>query len=188
MRDIMLTAEELRLRDRRRKRWIVFIVALVALVLGAVFGGKPVAHAVKAWQARRHARGAFALMEKEQWNDARKEATAAYQLWPNEPEAIRAVARFLSRTRQAQALEFWDKLEKEKRLTRDDLVDEASIALVAGDDNRAKRAIAALLGGRNAAGGEAGLSKFGTPRPIDHLLEAQLAVRQGAPIEFAVAR
>jgi Tfp pilus assembly protein PilF len=170
--DIMLTDEELRLRNRRRRRLVLAAIIFVALVLGAVFGGKPVAHAVKAWQARRHARAAFALMEKEQRNDARKEATAAYQLWPNEPEAIRAVARFLSRTRQAQALEFWDKLEKEKRLTRDDLVDEASIALVAGDDTRAKRAITTLLGGT-----------FGAPKPVDHLLEAQLAVRQGAPIE-----
>jgi len=170
--DVMLTDEELRLRNRRRRRLVLAAIIFVALVLGAICGGKPVAHAVKAWQARRHARAAFALMEKEQWNDARKEATAAYQLWPNEPEAIRAVARFLSRTRQAQALEFWDKLEKEKRLTRDDLVDEASIALVAGHDTRAKRAITALLGG-----------KFGAPKPVDHLLEAQLAIRQGAPIE-----
>ncbi|MFN2623980.1 MAG: hypothetical protein ABR611_14170 [Chthoniobacterales bacterium] len=170
--DIMLTVAELEARNRKRKRLVIAGAVLVALAIGAVFGGKPAAHAVKAWQARRHAREAFALMEKEQWNDARKEATAAYQLWPDEPEAIRAVARFLSRTRQAQALEFWDKLEKEKRLTRDDLVDEASIALVAGDDTRAKRAIAALLGG-----------KFGAPKPVDHLLEAQLAVRQGAPIE-----
>lgn len=168
----MLTDEELRLRNRRRRRLVLAAIIFVALVLGAVFGGKPVAHAMKAWQARRHARVAFALMEKEQWNDARKEATAAYQLWPNEPEAIRAAARFLSRTRQAQALEFWDKLEKEKRLTRDDLVDEASIALVAGDDTRAKCAITTLLGGT-----------FGAPKPVDHLLEAQLAVRQGAPIE-----
>src|SRR5437763_1354476 len=170
--DIMLTSAELGARKRRRRRFFVAAIVLIALVLGAVFGGRPVSHAVKAGQARRHAREAFSLMDKEQWNDARKEAMAAYQLWPDEPEAIRAVGRFLSRTRQAQALEFWDRLEKEKRLTRDDLVDEASIALVAGDDNRAKRAIAALLGG-----------KFGEPKPVDHLLEAQLAVRQGAPIE-----
>jgi hypothetical protein len=168
----MLTAAELEARTRKRKRWIVLFSAFVALVLAVVFGGKPTAHAVKAWQARRHARTAFSLIEKEQWNEARKEATTAYQLWPEEPEAIRAVARFLSRTRQPQALEFWDKLEKTNRLTRDDLVDEASIALIAADDNRAKRAIAALLGG-----------KFGAPKSIDHLLEAQLAIRQGAPGE-----
>ena len=94
------------------------------------------------------------------------------QLWPDEPEAIRAVARFLSRTRQPQALEFWERLEKKGRLSRTDLMDEASIALLAGDDGRAKRAIAALLSG-----------KEGAAKPVDHLLEAQLAIRQGAPIE-----
>jgi tetratricopeptide (TPR) repeat protein len=168
----MLTAEELRLQRKKRKRLLLVLVLVLALVLGAVFGGRPVMHAIKAWQARRHARSAFTLMEKEQWNEARKEATAAYQLWPEEPEAIRAVARFLSRTRQAQALEFWDRLEKQGALRREDLVDEASIALIAGDDTRAKRAVVALLSG-----------KHGSAKPMDYLLEAQLAIRQGAPVE-----
>ena len=168
----MLTDEELRLRTRKRRRLLFALAVVLVLALGAVFGGRPVTHGIKAWQARRHAQSAFALLEKEQWNDARKEATAAYQLWPDEPEAIRAVARFLSRTRQAQALEFWDRLEKAGRLTRADLTDEASIALLAGDDTRAKRAIAALLSGKN-----------GAAKPVDHLLEAQLAIRQGAPIQ-----
>ena len=151
---------------------LMVIGALLALGLGAVLGGRPTLHGIKAWQARRHAQKAFALMEKEDWNEARKEATAAYQLWVTEPEAIRAVARFLSRTRQPQALEFWDRLEEKGLLTRADLTDEAAIALLAGDDTRAKRAIAALLSGKN-----------GTVKPVDHLLEAQLATRHGAPIE-----
>ena len=94
MRDIMLTEAERAARYRRRRRLIIVLVLVLVLVLGAVFGGKPAMRAVKAWQARRHAATAFALLEKEQWNDARKEATAAYQLWPDEPEAIRAVARW----------------------------------------------------------------------------------------------
>src|SRR5256714_14467241 len=146
MRDIMLTVAELEARQRKRRRIIVSLIALVVIALGAVFGGRPVLHRIKAWQARRHAQTAFTLMEKEQWNDARKEATAAFQLWPNEPQAIRAVARFLSRTRQAQALEFWDRLEG--RFTRADLVDEASSALIAGDDTRGKRSIGPRLGGK----------------------------------------
>ena len=111
-------------------------------------------------------------MEKEDWNEARKEVSSAFQLWPDEPEAIRAIARFLSRTRQAQALEFWDRLEKQTRLTRADLTDEATIALLAGDDTRATRAIRALLSGAN-----------GPVMPLDYLLSAQLSVRQGAAIE-----
>jgi hypothetical protein len=170
--DIMLTEAEREAQRRKRRRLIIAVSLVLAAVLGVVFGGKPGLHAIKAWQARRHANTAFAHIEQEHWNDARKEATAAYQLWPDEPEAIRAIARLLSRSRQAQALEFWDKLERNGRLTRIDLVDEASIALVAGDDTRAKRAITALLSG-----------KFGGARPADYLLQAQLAIHQGAPIE-----
>src|SRR6476619_6145363 len=172
MRDIMLTAAERAARYRRRRRLIIVLVLMLVLVLGAAFGGKPAMRAVKAWQARRHAATAFALLDTEQWNDARKDATAAYQLWPDEPEAIRAVARFLSRTRQPAGLEFWDRLEKQNRLTRDDLVDEASLALIAGDQTRAKRAIDTLLTG-----------KKGNVRTGDYLLQAQLAIHQGAPIE-----
>ncbi len=58
------------------------------------------------------------------------------------------------------------------RVTRTDLTDEASIALLAGDDTRAKRAIDALLSG-----------KHGATKPLDHLLAVQLAIRQGAAIE-----
>jgi tetratricopeptide (TPR) repeat protein len=170
--DFMLTDEELRLRTRKRKRLVIALVLIVLLGLGGIFGGRPVLHGIKAWQARRHARAAFALMEKEDWNEARKEASSAFQLWPDEPEAIRAIARFLSRTRQAQALEFWDRLEQHTRLTRADLTDEATMALLASDDTRATRAIRALLSGAN-----------GPVVPLDYLLSAQLSVRQGAAIE-----
>jgi tetratricopeptide (TPR) repeat protein len=170
--DFMLTEEELRLRTRKRKRLVIALVLLGVLGLGAIFGGRPALHGIKAWQARRHARTAFALLEKEDWNEARKEVSSAFQLWPDEPEAIRAIARFLSRTRQPQALEFWDRLEQHSRLTRVDLTDEATIALLAGDDGRATRAIRALLGGAN-----------GPVLPLDYLLSAQLAARQGAAIE-----
>ncbi len=172
MSDFMLTNAELEARNRKRRRLVILAGSLAVLVLALVFLGRPTLHAIKAWQARRHAREAFALMDKEQWNEARKEATAAFQLWREEPEALRAVARFLSRTRQPQALEFWDLLEKKKPLTRPDLVDEASIALLAGDDTRAKRAIDALLTG-----------KFEGAKPVDYLLSAQLLIRQGAPAQ-----
>lgn len=170
--DFMLTEEELRLRTRKRKRIVFFLLLVLVLGLGGIFGGRPVLHGIKAWQARRHARTAFALLEKEEWNEARKEVSSAYQLWPDEPEAIRAIARFLSRTRQPQALEFWDRLEQRTRLTRVDLTDEASIALLAGDDARATRAIRALLSGAN-----------GPVLPLDYLLSAQLSTRQGAALE-----
>ena len=105
---------------------IIAGVSLVLVLVLLLVLGRPASHAIKRWQARRHAEKAFHFIDEENWNEAQKEATAAYQLAPNEPEATRAVARFLSRVRQPQALEFWDRLAKEESLTRDDLRDEAA--------------------------------------------------------------
>src|SRR5688500_17983418 len=141
----MLTAEELRLRTRKPKSRLLVLVLVLVLLLAAIFGARPASHQIKAWQARRHAQKAFAHIAKEEWNEARTKAIAAYQLWPGEPEALRAVARFLSRVRQPDALEFWKRLREKKPLTREDLRDEATIALVAGEMERAGAVIKELL-------------------------------------------
>jgi hypothetical protein len=166
--DFLLTAEELRVKRRRHRRWLVLAIVIVLLVPAGYFGYRPARDQIKAWQARRHAQRAFALIDKEQWTDARNEAVAALQLGRNEPQAIRAVARFLTRTRQPDALEFWTELAKIDNLTRGDLRDEATIALMASEMTRAERAVRELLG-RPGAG------------PADWLLAAQLAVNKGAP-------
>src|SRR5205085_313215 len=124
-------------------------------------------HAIKAWQARRHAEKAFTYIENENWLEARKEATAAYQLRATEPESVRAVARFLSRTRQPDALEFWRQLENLTPLTREDRQDEATIAMVLGETARAESALEALRDSKQIdAGG--------------WLLSAQLSIQKGA--------
>ena len=101
--DFMLTAEERRLKQLRRRRIFIASVVLVIVLVVGFFGARPTLHAIKAWQARRHAEKAFTYIENENWLEARKEATAAYQLRATEPESVRAVARFLSRTRQPRA-------------------------------------------------------------------------------------
>ena len=133
----MLTPEELRLQTRKRRRLMLLLVIVLLLAAGVFFAARPTRDAIKGWQARRHAQKAFAMIAQQNWNDARTEAVAAYQLRSTEPEALRAVARFLSRTRQPQALEFWAQLSKEQALTREDLRDEATVAMVAGDSERA---------------------------------------------------
>ena len=165
----MLTTEELRLRAHKRRRLLFLFVIALALGLAIFFAARPTRNAIKGWQARRHATKAFALIDAGDWNEARKEAIAAYQLRPSEPEALRAVARFLSRTRQQQAFEFWDQLAQLQPLTRDDLGDEAAVALGNGELERAAAAIEHLLGneGKDAA-------------PHDWLLAAQLRLQQGA--------
>jgi hypothetical protein len=174
--NFLLTAEELRLRRQKRRRWLFAAIVLVLVLVLGVFGARPASHAIKAWQARRHAWQAFEFITAERWNEAQKEATAAYQLAPNEPEATRAVARFLSRVRQPQALEFWERLATQQPLTRDDLRDEAAVALALGETGHAAAAIGSLMAhdGRDAA-------------TADWLLAAQLAAQRGAPNESAEA-
>src|SRR6266446_3394243 len=143
--DILLTAEELRLRKRKRRRSLAIVIVLVLAVVATFFGARPAGSAIKAWQARRHAQRAFAYINNEQWNDAQKEAIAAYQLWPSEPQSLRAVARFLSRVRQPEALDFWKQLQNRQSLTREDRRDEVSIALVGNDLSVAELALNDLL-------------------------------------------
>jgi tetratricopeptide (TPR) repeat protein len=165
--DFMLTAEERRLKRLKRRRFTVASVTLVALLVLGFFTARPGLNAIKAWQARRHANKAFAYIDNANWLEARKEATAAYQLRPTEPQSVRAIARFLSRTRQPEALEFWQQLEKLTPLTREDRQDEAAIAIVSGETSRAEIAVQALLESKGAD-------------PIGWLLAAQLAIQKGA--------
>ena len=168
--DFMMTAEEIRLRNLRRRRIFLASAALVVVLVVGFFTARPALNAIKAWQARRHADKAFAHIDKANWMDARKEATAAYQLRPTEPQSVRAVARFLSRTRQPDALEFWQQLEKLAPLTREDRQDEAAISIVSGETARAEIAVQALLESKGAD-------------PIGWLLAAQLAIQKGAADE-----
>src|SRR6266700_601340 len=162
--DFMLTTEELRLKLRKRRRIVVLVFLLLLVLITGFFSGHPAMNAIKAWQARRHAQHAFTLINKEQWIDARREAVAAYQLRPTEPQALRAVARFLSRTHQPEALEFWKQLAGKTSLTREDVRDEAMIAIIAGDTSRADASVRELIGS--------------DAEPADWLLSAQLSIQK----------
>jgi hypothetical protein len=165
----MMTAEELRLRSQKRRRILVLVIVLVILSVTGYFGNRPARDAIKSWQARRHANKAFAFIEQEKWTDARDEAVAAYQLRPDQPQALRAVARFLSRTRQTEALDFWRQLDARHLLTRADRRDEVSIALAANELTTAEQAVNDLL-----------IRKDSAPEAADWILAAQFAQQKGA--------
>src|SRR5205807_4034628 len=165
--EFMMTAEEIRLKRSKRRRVIIVAIAIVVVLMTGFFTTRPALNALKAWQARRHAAKAFAYIDNANWLEARKEASAAYQLRPTEPQSVRAIARFLSRTRQPDALEFWQQLEKLTPLTREDRQDEAAIAIVSGETSRAEIAVQALLESKGAD-------------PAGWLLAAQLAIQKGA--------
>src|SRR5437764_10565257 len=167
--DFILTEAERETKRRRRRRVQMSLVALLLLGVIGFFVARPVRHAIRNWQARRHAQHAFAFIDQQKWSDARDEATAAYRLQAGEPEALRAVGRLLSRDGQGDALEFWKKLRENAPLTREDLRDEARVALRVNDTARAEGAAGELLE-----------AKEGGPSPSDWLIAAEVQLRKHA--------
>jgi len=163
--DFSLTSEEARFARRKRRILVIGAFALLLVIAAGVLGARHAAGTIRAWQARRHAQKAFAYIEKEKWDDARNEAVAAYQLRPTEPQALRAAARLLSRTHQIEALDFWKQLAERTSLTHQDVRDEATIAIIAGDTARADAAVRELIDSKNGG-------------PADWLLAAQLSIQK----------
>jgi Tfp pilus assembly protein PilF len=165
--DLDLTPLE-ELQARRRKRLLLLAVAVVAVFAVAIyFGASPVSGAIKAWQSRRLAHHALALIEQKQWDEANAKARDAYLLSQSEPEGWRAIARLQSRTGQsATALEWWKKVAEANRLTTEDRRDFAKAALVAGELTTATTQIDQLL------------AQPVGPQPVDVLLAGQLAARR----------
>ncbi len=152
--------------ERRKRRILrIYLPVLLTLALLLYFGGKPAYRGVRAWQARRLAREASALVAQEKWGEASRRAQDAYLLRPNEPEAIRVTARLLTRVGQAaEAIKFWEELAKVAPLTSDDRRDYAACALAVGQGQIVEAQLAALA----AAADEADV-------PANWLLAAELA-------------
>lgn len=116
-----ILAREQAVARRRRLRWVLGTILALSLAAALGFGVKPALHAVKAWQARRLAAEGRSLMDQEKWLEARQKITDAFTLWPQEPEAVRVTADFLTRVNNPrQALSFWQRLEELHALTPDD--------------------------------------------------------------------
>ena len=165
--DFLLTPEELRDRTRKRRRILVIAAAAVLVLAGGFFAAPHARNVIRGWQARRHSERAFVLIDQQKWREARDEVTAAYQLRPSEPQALRAVARLLSRAGQAEALTFWKNLAAVASLTRDDLREEAKIALRVNDLAVAEEATQHLLENRD-----------GRRAPADLLMAAEVCLRK----------
>jgi hypothetical protein len=165
--DFMLTEAQRQRKRRRRRRIQISLVALLILGVIGFFVARPIRNSIRGWQARRHAQHAFAFIDQQKWSEARDEATAAYRLQASEPDAIRAVGRLLSRAGQGEALEFWKNLRATAPLTREDLRDEARVALRVNDNARADEAARELLE-----------AKEGGPSPTDWLIAADVQLRK----------
>ena len=169
--DLDLTPPE-EIRTRRIKRFVL-LGAVIACVLGVAiyFGARPVGGAIKAWQSRRLAYQAFALIEQKKWSEANAKARDAYFLRPSEPQSWRAIARLASRTNQwPPALEWWKKVDDVHLLTVEDRRDYVSAALVTADMWLAAKQVEALL------------AQAGGPAPIDIVFAGQVAARHSDPV------
>ena len=168
--DLDLTPPE-EIRARRIKRFVL-LGAVVACVLGVAiyFAVSPVGGAIKAWQSRRLAREAFALIDQKKLSEAAAKARDAYALRFTEPESWRAVARVASRTGQwAAALEWWKKVDDAHRLTAEDRRDLIAAAIMSGEIALAANQVEELLAQRTG------------PAPLDMVWAGQVAGRQNNP-------
>ena len=166
--DFDLTPPEERRARQRKRRLLWILLAVAALLVAGGFAARPLRNTIRGWQSRRAARASFALMDRQQWEEASAKARDALQLQFTEPQAWRAIARLLSRTNQdAPALEWWKKIEEAGLLTFEDRREYARSAIAAGELATAATQIDPLL------------AQQGGPAPGDTLLAGHLAVRQG---------
>jgi tetratricopeptide (TPR) repeat protein len=166
----LIPPEEIR---ARRIRLFVFLGGIAVCVLGVAlyFAAPSIGGAIKAWQSRRLARQAFAMIDQKNWREANAKARDAYLLRPSEPESWRANARLASRTGQATtALEWWKKLDDEHRLTVEDRREFVGAAIMAGELTVAAKQVEALLAQRTG------------PAPIDVVFAGQVAAGQSDPV------
>ena len=169
--DLDLTPPE-EIRARRIRRFVFLgAIGVGALGVAIYFAAPSIGGAIKAWQSRRLAREAFALIDQRKWSDADAKTRDALLLRPTEPEAWRAAARLLSRMgRGAAALEWWKKLDEAHRLTIEDRREFVGAALMSGDLTIAAKQVEALLAQRSG------------PAPIDIVFAGQVAARQSDPV------
>jgi len=146
------------------------MLAICTLGAGIYFGAPPVGREIKAWQSRRLAREAFALIDQQKWSEANAKTRDAVLLRPTEPEAWRATGRLASRISQwPTALDWWKKVDEAGRLTLEDRRDYIAAALTASEVTLAAKQVQVLMA-------------QSAPEAIDLMWAGQLASRQNDPV------
>ncbi len=123
------------------------LVALTALLAAAcaLFGARPFVHFAKGVRARHFAAQSEALAAESKWPEAFSKAQAAYQLKPDEPDALRAMAHLYEKGRPAAAIPFLRIIAGLDTATARDLREYAELCLLQGNLMEAKGQVSRLL-------------------------------------------
>ena len=141
-----LLAPQLELERKHRRKWLVAAIILaVCVVIGAI-EFKPLSAWVQGIRSRRLATKAEAEMRAGNWQEATAKARAAYLIKPDEPVAIRMVARVQGRTGHcAAAAGLWKQLMAKGTATAADRQEYVENLLMSGAASEAGREIEKLL-------------------------------------------
>src|SRR6202011_1635367 len=104
-------------------RWILALVVLVVLVLGAVLGYQW----VKARRVDKFATAGDSMREANKLNDAAVQYRVALQLDPNNYHALSGAARLASQADRPEAIELWQKVIESRKSTAQDREDYAEL-------------------------------------------------------------
>jgi hypothetical protein len=134
-------------KQHKRRRTVVIVLIWVAVVFAAaLFEIKPALREISFWRARRYAAKAEVDLAAENWSAAQTKALMAYQIQPEEPAAVRAVARLQSLTGgSAGALQFWEILKASGKLNAADRRMQAEDLLRSGMLPEARKEVERLL-------------------------------------------
>lgn len=141
-----LLASEYEQQRKRRRYWIVVAVVLAVAVLVGAIEFKPISASVQGVRSRRLATKAEAQMRAGNLKAATEQAKEAYFIKPDEPLAIRIVAKVQGRTgRFAAAAGLWRQLVATGAALPEDRQEYAETLLLAGATAEAGKEIEKLL-------------------------------------------
>ncbi len=129
-------------RARSRAIWWS---AIVAVLLLAAFGAKPLYHFLKAKRAAQFATAGDTLVQSGKWNDAAKEYRAALQLDPLGYPGLVGAARLASRAERPEAIHLWEQVVRLPQCTVQDRQEYAFLLIKSDRLGLAEKTIDPLL-------------------------------------------
>jgi Tfp pilus assembly protein PilF len=113
-------------------RTLIICLGTAVILATIFFAAKPAWRKFKSWRSRSLAAQAEQLIRRDDWKNAGEKARAAVLLAQTEPPALRAMARVLTHSTNAVALQFWQQLILDGHATETDRRAFVEIAIQTG--------------------------------------------------------